>query len=239
VSLFFDENTRLNPFMSAGAAAVTMDDLCTDNFDHGPHGFVGGGYVQIQVVSGAPIGNRATPPGTPAWGSAWKKAVKRYYNASIPITITGSALPVRGGSLSLDPTYRDAWGQPLLRITYDFPDNDIKLSAFLTEKGTEIGRAMRGVILAKGNPRSKPYSATSYQSSHLNGGAAIGDDPATSVTNRWGQCWDAPNVFVAGSALFPQNSCYNPTGTIGALAYWTADAIKRDYIRAPGKLIAS
>ena len=239
VSLFFDEKTRLNPFMSAGAAAVTMDDLCTDNFDHGPHGFVGGGYVQIQVVSGAPIGNRATPPGTPAWGSAWKKAVRRYYNASIPITITGSALPVRGGYLSLDPTYRDAWGQPLLRITYDFPDNDIKLSAFLTDKGTEIGRAMRGITLAQGNPRRKPYAATSYQSSHLNGGAAIGDDPSTSVVNRWGQCWDSPNVFVAGSALFPQNSCYNPTGTIGALAYLTADAIKRDYVRAPGRLIAS
>ena len=150
VSLFFDESVGINPFMAAGAVAVTMDDFCSDNFDHGPHGFVGGGYIQIQVVSGAPIGNRPTPPGTPAWGSAWKKAVKRYYNHSIPITITGSAMPVRGGYLSLDPTYNDAWGQPLLRITYDFPDNDIKLSAFLTEKGTQIGRAMRGVTLAQG-----------------------------------------------------------------------------------------
>ncbi|HTO42549.1 MAG TPA: GMC family oxidoreductase [Burkholderiales bacterium] len=239
VSLFFDESVKINPFMAAGAVAVTMDDFCSDNFDHGPLGFVGGGYIQIQVVSGAPIGNRPTPPGTPGWGSAWKKAVKRYYNHSIPITITGSALPVRGGYLSLDPTYRDAWGQPLLRITYDFPDNDIKLSAFLTEKGTEIGHAMRGVTLAQGNPRTKPYGATGYQSSHINGGAAMGSDPATSVVNRYGQCWDVPNVFVTGAALFPQNSCYNPTGTIGALAYWTADAIKRDYLKAPGKLIAS
>jgi gluconate 2-dehydrogenase alpha chain len=225
--------------MGAGAVAVTMDDFCSDNFDHGPHGFVGGGYIQIQVVSGGPIGNRATPPGTPAWGSAWKKAVKRYYNHSVPITITGSALPVRGGYLSLDPTYKDAWGQPLLRITYDFSDNDIKLSRFLTEKGTEIGKAMRGVTLAQGNPRTKPYGATSYQSSHINGGAAMGDNPATSVVNRYGQCWDVPNVFVTGAALFPQNSCYNPTGTIGALAYWTSDAVKRDYLRSPGRLIAS
>ena len=239
MSLFFDESVNINPFMAAGAVAVTMDDFCSDNFDHGPHGFVGGGYIQIQVVSGAPIGNRPTPPGTPAWGSAWKKAVKRYYNHSIPITITGSAMPVRGGYLSLDPTYKDAWGQPLLRITYDFPDNDIKLSAFLTEKGTEIGRAMRGVTLAQGNPRTKPYGATAYQSTHINGGAAIGADPATSVVNRYGQCWDVPNVFVTGAALFPQNSCYNPTGTIGALSYWTADAIKRDYLKAPGRLIAS
>src|ERR1700757_2269902 len=239
VSLFFDESVKINPFMAAGAVAVTMDDFCSDNFDHGPHGFVGGGYIQIQVVSGAPIGNRPTPPGTPGWGSAWKKAVKRYYNHSIPITITGSAMPVRGGYLSLDPTYKDAWGQPLLRITYDFPDNDIKLSKFLTDKGTEIGRAMRGITLAHGDPRAKPYGATAYQSTHINGGAAMGADPATSVVNRYAQCWDVPNVFVTGAALFPQNSCYNPTGTIGALAYWTADAIKHGYLKAPGRVSAS
>ena len=46
----------------------------------------------------------------------------------------------------------------------------------------------------------------------------MGSDPASSVVNRYGQCWDVPNVFVTGAALFPQNSCYNPTGTIGALA---------------------
>jgi gluconate 2-dehydrogenase alpha chain len=238
VGLFFDESTNINPFMGGGAVAVTMDDFCSDNFDHGPHGFVGGGYIQIQVVSGAPINNHPTPPGTPAWGSAWKKAAKRYYNHSIPIYIEASSLPVRGGYLSLDPTYTDAFGQPLLRITYDFSDNDIKMSEFLTQKGTEIGRAMRGVQLAVAAPRKKPYGTTSYQTTHINGGATIGADPATSVVNRFGQCWDVPNVFVTGAALFPQNSCYNPTATVGALAYWTADAIKRDYLHAPGKLIA-
>jgi gluconate 2-dehydrogenase alpha chain len=239
VNLFFDESVNINPFMAAGAVAVTMDDFCSDNFDHAPHGFVGGGYIQIQVVSGAPISNRPTPRGTPAWGGTWKKSVKRYYNHAIPITITGSSLPVHGGYLSLDPTYKDAWGQPLLRITYDFADNDIKLSTFLTEKGTEIGRAMRGVTIAEGNPRTKPYTSTGYQSTHLTGGAAMGNDPKTSAVNRFGQCWDVPNVFVTGAALFPQNSCYNPTGTVGALAYWTADAIKRDYLRSPGTLISS
>ena len=44
-------------------------------------------------------------------------------------------------------------------------------------------------------------------------------------------------MFVAGSALFPQNSAFNPTGTIGALAYWTVDAVKRDYLRSPGPLV--
>ncbi|TWG84925.1 gluconate 2-dehydrogenase alpha chain [Cupriavidus gilardii J11] len=238
VNLFFDERTHLNPFMGAGAAAVTMDDFSVDNFDHGPHGFVGGGYIQIQVVSGAPISYHPTPQGTPAWGSEWKKAVRRYYNHSASITITGSAMPTRGAYLDLDPTYRDAWGQPLLRITYDLPDNDIRLSAFLTGKGDEIGKAMRGVIATEPGPRRRPFTATSYQSTHLTGGAAMGADPATSVVNRYGQCWDAANVFVTGASLFPQNSNYNPTGTVGATAYWIADAVRRHYVKAPGKLIA-
>lgn len=238
VNLFFDERTHINPFMGAGAAAVTIDDFSADNFDHGPLGFVGGGYIQIQVVSGAPIGYHPTPKGTPAWGSEWKKAVRRYYNHSASITITGSAMPTRGGYLSLDPTYRDAWGQPLLRITYDLPENDIKLSAFLTEKGDQIGKAMRGVVATEPGPRKRPFTATSYQSTHLNGGAAMGGDPSSSVVNRFGQCWDVPNVFVTGACLFPQNSNYNPTGTVGATAYWIVDAVKRDYVKAPGKLIA-
>lgn len=238
VNLFFDEKTHINPFMGAGAAAVTIDDFSADNFDHGPLGFVGGGYIQIQVVSGAPIGYHPTPRGTPAWGSEWKKAVRRYYNHSASITITGSAMPTRGGYLSLDPTYRDAWGQPLLRITYDLPDNDIKLSAFLTEKGDRIGKAMRGVVATEPGPRKRPFTATSYQSTHLNGGAAMGSDPSNSVVNRFGQCWDVPNVFVTGACLFPQNSNFNPTGTVGATAYWIVDAVKRAYVKAPGKLIA-
>ncbi len=237
VNLFFDERTHINPFMGAGAAAVTIDDFSADNFDHGPLGFVGGGYIQIQVVSGAPIGYHPTPKGTPAWGSEWKKAVRRYYNHSASITITGSAMPTRGGYLSLDPTYRDAWGQPLLRITYDLPDNDIKLSAFLTAKGDQIGKAMRGVVATEPGPRKRPFTATSYQSTHLNGGAAMGSDPSNSVVNRFGPCWDVPNVFVTGACLFPQNSNYNPTGTVGATAYWIVDAVKRDYVKAPGKLI--
>ncbi len=237
VGLFFDENTPINPFMGAGAVAVTMDDFCTDNFDHGPLGFVGGAYIQIQVVSGSPIGNHPVPAGTPSWGSQWKEAVRRYYNHSIPITITGSAMPTRGSYLDLDPTYKDAWGLPLLRITYDFPDNDIRMSKFVTDKGNEIGKAMRGVIKTEPAPRVRPYSAATYQSTHLTGGAAMGADPRSSVVNRYGQCWDVPNVFVTGASLFPQNSCYNPTGTVGALAYWIVDAVKRDYLKAPGPLV--
>jgi gluconate 2-dehydrogenase alpha chain len=237
VNMFFDANTTLNPFMGAGAAAVTMDDFNADNFDHGPLGFVGGGYIQIQVVGGAPIGFRPTPKSVPPWGSEFKKAMARYWNHAMPIQITGASMPVRGGGLDLDPTYKDAWGQPLLRITYDFSDNDIKQSAFLTAKALEIAKRIRGVQITEPNPRTKPYSSIGYQTTHLTGGATISATPKDGVVNRYGQCWDVPNVFVAGSAVFPQNSGYNPTATVGAMSYWMVDALKRDYLRNPGPLV--
>jgi len=237
VNLFFDERTLINPFMGAGACAVTMDDFNADHFDHGPLGFIGGGYIQVQVVGGAPINFRPTPKGAPTWGSGWKRSVARYWNHTMPIQITGASLAHRGGHLDLDPTYTDAWGQKLLRITFDFHDNDLKQSAFLTEKAEEIGKRMRGVELVEPNPRRGPYTSTGYQTTHLTGGAATGANPRESAVNRYGQSWDVPNVFVAGSALFPQNSAYNPTATLCAMAYLSLDAIKRDYLRSPGPLV--
>jgi gluconate 2-dehydrogenase alpha chain len=46
-----------------------------------------------------------------------------------------------------------------------------------------------------------------------------------------------PNVFVMGSSVFPQNAGYNPTGTVTALAYWAADAIKNRYLKSPSPLV--
>lgn len=63
----------------------------------------------------------------------------------------------------------------------------------------------------------------------------MGTDPKTSAVNRYLQSWDVSNLFVVGASAFPQNSCYNPTGTVGALTYWAAEALKR-YVKSPGAM---
>jgi gluconate 2-dehydrogenase alpha chain len=122
-----------------------------------------------------------------------------------------------------------------LRITFDFPENDIRMSAFVTERATEIAKAMGGQQVA-GSPRRRPYTTTQYQSTHNTGGTIMGTDRATSVVNRYCQSWDVSNVFVIGASNFPQNASYNPTGTVGALAYWAADALVNRYLKSPGSL---
>ena len=65
----------------------------------------------------------------------------------------------------------------------------------------------------------------------------MGDDPKTSVVNRYQQCWDVPNVFSLGASSFPQNITYNYSVTIGALTLWALDAIKNKYLKSPGPLV--
>jgi len=67
----------------------------------------------------------------------------------------------------------------------------------------------------------------------------MGSDPHTSVVNRYLQCWDVPNVFVIGASAYPQNASWNPTDTLGALTYWSIDAIKSRYLRNPGRLVSA
>ncbi len=236
VQVFYDEKININPFMRSGANGTVIADFAGDNFDHGPHGFVGGAYIGEIMTNGRPIEFHPTPSGTPAWGAEWKKAVVRHYNHTSVLNVHGSSVATRQNYLDLDPTYRDAWGLPLLRMTFEFPENDIRMSAFVTEKAMEIGRAMGGQRV-DGGPRKPPYTITQYQTTHNTGGTVMGADPSTSVVNRYLQSWDVPNVFVIGASNFPQNASYNPTDTVGALAYWAADAIVRQYLKQPGPLV--
>jgi gluconate 2-dehydrogenase alpha chain len=235
VNVFLEQN--LNPFMGAGALGQAIDEFNGDNFDHAPHGFIGGGYIALWTTGGRPIlQQHGLPEGTPKWGGAWKKAMHENYLSSASIATHGSVMSYRGSYLDLDPTYRDVYGNPLLRLTFDFHDNEHKMSKFVTDKAVLIAKAMKPKSI-KVNYRDGHYSILPYETTHNTGGAAMGDDPKTSVVNRYLQSWDVPNVFVVGSSVFPQNAGYNPTGTVGALAYWAADAIKNRYLKEPGPLV--
>lgn len=235
VNVFYDDKL-MNPFIGAGALGMIVDDFNGDNFDHSGLGFIGGGYIGALTTGGRPIESHPTPDGTPRWGSAWKKAVATSYNRTATISTHGAVMSHRGNYLDLDPLYTDAFGRPLLRMTFDYTDNEHRMSDYLTDRAAEIGRAMGGREV-KVNKRTGSWSVVPYQTTHNTGGAIMGDNPRTSAVNRYLQSWDVPNLFVLGSSAFPQNAGYNPTGTVAALAYHAADAIRNQYLKAPGPLV--
>jgi gluconate 2-dehydrogenase alpha chain len=234
VDVFLEE--IMNPFMGAGALGQAIDEFNGDNFDHGPEGFVGGGYIALWTTGGRPILQHQLPADAPKWGAGWKKAMADNYLKSASIATHGSVMSYRDSYLDLDPTYRDIYGDPLLRLTFDFHPNEIKMSGFLTKKATSIAQAMKTRSF-NAVPRVGHYSIVPYQTTHNTGGCAMGASPRTSVVNKYLQSWDVPNVFVMGSSVFPQNAGYNPTGTVAALAYWAADALKNHYLKSPGPLV--
>jgi gluconate 2-dehydrogenase alpha chain len=239
VTAFFDKSKyHFNPFIASGSIGMCIDEFNGDNFDHGPHGFVGGGYMGNVQTNGRPIETTPVPPGTPKWGAKWKQAVRDNYQSTIkPGTgVHGSMYSYRDVYMDLDPTYRDRLGRPLARMTIDFHDNELKQNAFLTDRFAEIFQAM-GAQQVQKEYRKGPYDITKYQTTHVCGGAVMGDNPRTSALNRYLQSWDVSNLFVMGASAFPQNAGYNPTGTVAALAYWSADAIRKLYLKSPGPLV--
>src|SRR5712692_2349735 len=236
ISMFF-EGKQFNPFMGAPGTMMVIDDLDGDNFDHSALGFVGGCRIQCGHSDGRPINYRPVPPGTPRWGSAWKKATVKWYQGATRVGMSGSNYANRYNYLDLDPTYKDQLGRPLLRMTYNFVDNDYKVMEFCMSKAVEIARAMNPTILGQPGVRRGDYDIVPYQSTHNTGGTIMGTDPKTSVVNRYLQSWDADNLFIMGASTFPQQVAYNPTGPLGALTYWAADAIATRYLKSPGPLV--
>ena len=227
----------INNFMGPSAQKHSLDDFNADNFDHAGLGFIRGAQISVGPVAleGGPIGavTMNTPPGVPRWGAKWRDFFAKYYARHAAIAAQIEDLPYPHQTIDLDPKVRDAYGLPAPRMTYDWRrPNELKRVAFMAQKMEEIGRAT-GAAHVWGTPEGNGAPA-----GHHEGGTRMGSDPKTSVVNRYSQSWDLPNLFVVGSSTFPtMGSGFNPTLTIEALAYLSADAIVNRYRKRPGPLI--
>ena len=240
ISVVLPKGTNLNPFAGAGSGGAAIDDFNGDNFDHGPLNFIGGAVIRHTRTGGRPIRQAPTLPGAPAWGAEWKTSIKDAYQRVTSLSSHGSVMAYRDRYLDLDPTYKDSFGLPLLRMTFDWHDNEFKMTDFTTNKAAEFGKAM-GAEQVRANIR-KPgshYDVGPYQTTHTTGGAIMGENPKSSVVNKYLQSWDVSNVFVMGASAFPQNLGYNPTGLVGALAYWSAHNIRTKYLKNPGPMVSA
>ncbi|KWF32780.1 GMC family oxidoreductase [Burkholderia diffusa] len=238
INVLLPKGTLLNPFVGAGAGGVGIDDFNGDQYDHGPLGYVGGATVRHIRFGGRPIKQTQTVPGTPTWGSGWKQSAVDSYQRLMSIGISGSVMSYRDAYLDLDPTYRDSHGLPLLRMTFDWHDNELSMIEHVGTRSEEIAKAMKPEAYFKAiRKRGSHYDTRVYQSTHTTGGAVMGTSPKTSVVNKYLQSWDVSNVFVVGASAFPQNMGYNPTGLVAALAFHTAKAIREQYLKKPAPLI--
>ncbi|MEG3131847.1 GMC family oxidoreductase [Pantoea cypripedii] len=239
VTGFFD-NEYMNPFIGGGALAVQIDDFNGDNFDHSDLDFIGGAGIMGFSTNGRPIQNmNGLRPGTKRWGSEWKAGYARDYQTAGTIFCQGTSMPMREAYLDLDPNYKDRHGQPLLRMTFDWNQNDVRMAKYVTDRAINIMKEVGGQHLVVDNQAEQSWNPYMQHSSHTIGGVVMGADPRTSALNPYLQSWDAHNLFVVGASAFPNNGGYNPTVTVGALAVRAAQAIHQTYINNPAPLVGA
>ena len=232
----FDDR-HINIYMGPSAQKHTIDDFNADNFNQAGLGFIRGAQISSGPagLEGGPIGTAVSmslPPGVPRWGAKYRDFFAQYYTRHTALTGQIENLPYADQTIDLDPDVRDAWGLPAPRLTYDWRrPNERARADFIQNKLVEIGRAMGASLVW-----TAPFGPGA-PGAHHEGGTRMGSNPKESVVNRYSQSWDIPNLFIMGSSTHPTMSGFNPTLTIEALAFMTADAIVNRYRRNPGPLV--
>jgi gluconate 2-dehydrogenase alpha chain len=226
VSALFPFN--LNNWYGTPAQGVAIDNWADDNFDHSGLDFIGGGnlYVYTERRPMAAVnGVQAWMQGGPNWGSKWKAFVKENADRWNVAYLQKTTLPYEDNYLDLDPVVKDPLGLPVIRITAEYKDNERKIGTFIAEK-------MRQWYMAAGASRVNGdgnVAGGMFASTHAYGGTRMGDNPETNVVDRWGFSHEAPNLGILGGSVMGTSGARNPTQTLQALAWRTAERLVKDW----------
>jgi choline dehydrogenase-like flavoprotein len=153
----------------------------------------------------------------PFWGEAFTARMKQAVGHSIDWIVHAEDLPEEHNRVTLDSNLTDSDGLPGAKITYTTSENTHQILDFGLNRALESHHAA-GATKAW-------ITFRNFSSGHNLGTAKMGDDPETSVVNRWGQSHDVPNLYVIDGSVFTTSTATNPTSTICALAKRTATYI--------------
>ena len=194
----------------------------------GKLGFARGYHVEFGTGKGMPGGRAPFLPDSGArssFGLRMKEEARRYYGSFVGFSGRGEMIPNDDSYCELDPKVVDKWGIPVLRFNWKWSEHEIRQVAHMQRTFADWVEAMGGVNRKRPDPDGSKAIERGGHVIHEVGGTIMGADPANSVTNSWSQTWDTKNVFVADGGVFASNADKNPTLTIMALAWRTADRI--------------
>ncbi len=204
--------------VGAGACVAACD------FNHGNSGLVGGAMLANEFIRLPYLFTGRRPPGAASWGKAHKEFQRHYYKRSLSVKGPVQEMPVFESRVEVDPDVKDHWGIPVARISGYRHPKDLELSEFIASQAERWVREAGAVRTWKSMP-GRGVSGGQHQA----GTCRMGNDPQTSVTNRFGQLHEIDNLFVADGSLHVTNGGFNPALTILALGYWVADYIKKEW----------
>jgi gluconate 2-dehydrogenase alpha chain len=216
-----DLNIWYGAMLSQG---VVIDEWADDTFDHSNLEFIGGAslcaYMERHPIAAASMGTFGRAP---AWGSSWKTFVRENAGRWSSAYLQTNSFPYENTYLDLDPEVRDPLGDPVCRVTSGPKENEASAATFAQDKMEQWYRAAGAIEAVKGQPQGPSLSTHAY------GGTRMGDSAETNVVDRWGFSHEAPNLGLLGGSVFGTSGARNPTLTIQALAWRTAEHLAKNW----------
>jgi choline dehydrogenase-like flavoprotein len=204
---------------------VQVTRIIHDFYESDPkRGFYGGGGIDARpLFSATPIFYALIggPPDVPRWGRDFKEALAHNFTRQMSVLGSTTSLPMDRNNITLDPTHKDRWGRPSMRMTYRDHDDDLAIAGFFRDRCEEL-------MDAAGAQKSWSWSVgPSSGGAHLLGTCRMGDDAATSVVDRNHRSHDVPNLFICDGSSLVTSGRGQPTMTIMALAFRAAEHIAK------------
>jgi choline dehydrogenase-like flavoprotein len=161
------------------------------------------------------------------FGDAWRQKVREDIPYYFAIGSQGECLPRKENHVSLDANKKDKWGIPALHIVASYGENEKAMAKAMRQ---DIGAILTELKLERVTPPSDGISVFG-KNIHECGTARMGDNPKTSVVDRNCRVHHVANLFVSDGAVFPTQSCYEPTLTIMAIAARAGEHIAESFRR--------
>jgi choline dehydrogenase-like flavoprotein len=214
----FDE--PLHDYKSVQCSRMVHDFYESD----AKRGFYGGGAIDARPFLGhSPMlfALTSVPPDVPRWGPEYKKYLAHGFTRHMVLASAGTSLALETNNITLDPKVKDPLGRPALRMTYHDHADDLRLSTFLQDRSVEILEAAGARKVWR-----EPVEPANVQA-HLLGTCRMGNDPKTSVVDRFHRAHEVKNLFIVDGSSFVTSGRGQPTMTIQALAFRAAEHIAR------------
>ncbi|MFZ4726823.1 MAG: GMC family oxidoreductase, partial [Paludibacter sp.] len=235
-----NENGWVGHNMQAHAYTSSYGIFAEDNFDdlgpgasvaicdfsHHNKGIIGGGMLANEFIPLPYQFASYRPHNAPMWGKEHKMFQRQNYKRLMRINGPNQEIPVFESMVDVDPTVKDFWGIPVARLSGTRHARDVEGCQLMSDKA-ELWLKEAGAVYTWQSVGGTGMAGGQHQA----GTCRMGNDPNTSVTDKWGRIHGVPNVFVADGSLHVNNGGFNPVLTIMALGYRVGGFIASEWLK--------
>lgn len=194
------------------------------DFNHGNKGLIGGGMLANEFIRLPYQFLNMRAPGVPRWGLAHKQYMRQFYRRSMSVMGPVQEMPVFESRIQVDPKVKDYWGIPVACMSGHRHPNDLVVAEFLSSQAAmwlqEAGATTTWRFLP-----GKGLSGGQHQA----GTCRMGNDPKTSVVDKYCRVHDVDNLYLVDGSVHVTNGGFNPVLTIMAMAYYASEHLVKSW----------